>query len=318
MRPAELKPLIRLNAEIAPDTPLGRVLVGTTSIGGNMLAVSPDGTRLALTLRGRGRQGAPLHAPTESEPGNAAPRDRERSWPVLFSGGGLDRVLRRGQAEEDCGGRWCGGHVVRRRRRLRCKLGRRRQHHRGVEPTRCPITQIPSSGGTPVPVTKLNSGEATHRWPQVLPGSQTVLFTSATRQVYTRRRKHRCAFAQGAKRASGRRFSAGAFPRYLSSATGSNGIGHLIYMHETTLFAAPFDPVQLAFSGTPAPIWKTSAAPFQRAGILLRGHLWTGNFRLPLRKGINDGLVISGEPGQEDKGRCTRRPDNTTRLASDQ
>jgi hypothetical protein len=48
-RPAPPRPLIRLNAEIAPDTPLARVDSGT---GGNMLALSPDGARLALTLRG--------------------------------------------------------------------------------------------------------------------------------------------------------------------------------------------------------------------------------------------------------------------------
>jgi hypothetical protein len=43
------RPMIRLNAEIAPDAPLARA---GTGIGGNMLAFSPDGTRLALTLRG--------------------------------------------------------------------------------------------------------------------------------------------------------------------------------------------------------------------------------------------------------------------------
>src|SRR5262249_44709565 len=44
IRPAPLRPLVRLNAEIAADTPLARV-------GGSVLALSPDGTRLALTLR---------------------------------------------------------------------------------------------------------------------------------------------------------------------------------------------------------------------------------------------------------------------------
>src|ERR1700693_4545701 len=44
-RPAPLRPLVRLNAEIAADTPLA-------SIAGGVLALSPDGERLALTLRG--------------------------------------------------------------------------------------------------------------------------------------------------------------------------------------------------------------------------------------------------------------------------
>ncbi len=51
-RPAPLRPLIRLNAEIAPDTPLARVVPLGTPSGGNMFALSPDGARLALTLRG--------------------------------------------------------------------------------------------------------------------------------------------------------------------------------------------------------------------------------------------------------------------------
>ena len=44
-RPAPLRPLVRLNAEIAADTPLAR-------IAGGVLALSPDGARLALILRG--------------------------------------------------------------------------------------------------------------------------------------------------------------------------------------------------------------------------------------------------------------------------
>ena len=42
------------------------------------------------------------------------------------------------------------------------------------------LSRVSSAGGTPAPVTKLNAGEATHRWPQVLPGSQAVLFTVAS------------------------------------------------------------------------------------------------------------------------------------------
>ncbi len=41
------------------------------------------------------------------------------------------------------------------------------------------LSRVPSSGGEPMPVTKFNSADATHRWPQVLPGSKAVLFTAA-------------------------------------------------------------------------------------------------------------------------------------------
>src|SRR5579871_2559844 len=45
------------------------------------------------------------------------------------------------------------------------------------------LSMIPSAGGTPIPLTKLAPGELTHRWPQVLPGSKAVLFTSNNSQV---------------------------------------------------------------------------------------------------------------------------------------
>jgi hypothetical protein len=34
--------------------------------------------------------------------------------------------------------------------------------------------------------------------------------------------------------------SGGFYGRFLADATGSNGTGHLIYMHHATLFAVPF------------------------------------------------------------------------------
>ena len=40
------------------------------------------------------------------------------------------------------------------------------------------LSRIPSAGGAPTPVTKLNPGERTHRWPHHLPGGQSVLFTA--------------------------------------------------------------------------------------------------------------------------------------------
>jgi serine/threonine-protein kinase len=123
------------------------------------------------------------------------------------------------------------------------------------------LSRVPSTGGTPAPVTTLNSGEVTHRWPQVLPGSEAVLFTAAAQtgagyddaniEVLSLRTGERKTIQQG-----------GFSPRYLAEATGSNGTGHLIYLHETTLFAAPFDSGRLASTGSPAPILGMSAAPW--------------------------------------------------------
>jgi serine/threonine-protein kinase len=44
------------------------------------------------------------------------------------------------------------------------------------------LSQFPAEGGKPVSITQLRSdtGEYTHRWPQVLPGGHGVLFSSNT------------------------------------------------------------------------------------------------------------------------------------------
>ena len=41
------------------------------------------------------------------------------------------------------------------------------------------LVRIPANGGTPVRVGALVEGEATQRWPQLLPGSRAVLFTGS-------------------------------------------------------------------------------------------------------------------------------------------
>jgi len=101
----------------------------------------------------------------------------------------------------------------------------------------------------PVPATKLNPGETIQRWPQVLPGSQAVLFTAAAFagsnddaniDVISFKTGERKTVARG-----------GFSPRYLAT---SAGTGHLIYLHQSTLFAVPFDPGHLALIGSPAPI----------------------------------------------------------------
>jgi hypothetical protein len=111
------------------------------------------------------------------------------------------------------------------------------------------LSRIPTAGGAPVAVTRLNPGELTHRWPQVLPGSQAIVFTASTHtgtfddasiDVVSLKTGERKTIARGG-------FSA----RYLPSSTGT---GHLVYLHGSTLFAVPFDPSRLAATGSPAPI----------------------------------------------------------------
>ena len=102
------------------------------------------------------------------------------------------------------------------------------------------LSRVPSGGGTPVPVTKLNSGEVTHRWPQVLPGSQAVLFTAAAQQAsYDDANIDVISLKTGERKTIQR---GGFSARYLADATGSNGTGHLIYLHADHSFRRALRP----------------------------------------------------------------------------
>ena len=259
IRAAPPRPLIRLEMEVPSGTPLARVDVGV-GMSGNMMALSPDGTRLALTLRGADGK-ARLHTRLLSQSQLVPLVGTENAHGPFFSPAGdwigffADSKLKKiavegGAAVTLCdaplglGGSWGDdGNII------------------AVLNGTSVLSRVPSAGGMPVPVTKLNAGEATHRWPQVLPGSQTVLFTVAAQvgagyddaniEVISLQTGERKTLRSGG-------FSA----RYLADATGSNGTGHLIYLHQNTLFAVPFHPGRLALTGSPAPILEdVSSAP---------------------------------------------------------
>src|SRR6266436_5600210 len=89
------------------------------------------------------------------------------------------------------------------------------------------------------------ASEHTHRWSQVLPGGKTVLFTAnvllgsferADIVAYTMSTGQRKTVLHG-----------GFYGRYVPT-------GHLVYMHENTLFAVPFDAKRLEVTGQAAPI----------------------------------------------------------------
>jgi len=118
---------------------------------------------------------------------------------------------------------------------------------------RGPLFKVSSAGGTPQGLTKLDqqAGEVTQRWPELLPGGKAVLFTSDTHGgpyedaaivVYSMGSGQRKMVAQG-----------GYHPRYVRT-------GHLVYMHEGTLFAVPFDLKRLEVTGQAAPVLEGIAA----------------------------------------------------------
>ena len=109
------------------------------------------------------------------------------------------------------------------------------------------LLRVSAQGGTPEPFLPLDkgSGEVTQRWPHAIVGRGTVLFTSnpvtnnyadASIVAYTPATGERKIIHRG-----------GHYGRYVSS-------GHLVYIHDGTLFAAPFDLDRLQVVGQAVPI----------------------------------------------------------------
>jgi Tol biopolymer transport system component len=231
-RPIEqtLRPLVRLDVDLGPDVSLGSPQ-GTDEI------ISPDGTRLVYVSQGRlftrrldqpnatelaGTQGArePFFSP-------------DGQWVAFFTQADLKKILVEGGtpvtlcAGNGRGGSWGeDGNII---AALNVTGG---------------LSRIPSAGGPPTPVTDLQSGEITHRWPQILPRSNAVLFTASTTGGYDAANIDVTSLADHGTRTLVR---GGTFGRYLPS-------GHLVYVNRSTLFAVPFDLHRLEVRGTPAPV----------------------------------------------------------------
>lgn len=109
-----------------------------------------------------------------------------------------------------------------------------------------PLFRVSADGGTPAPLTALRpSGETTHRWPQLLPGGTHVLFT-----VYDDANRSKAGTIEVQALAGGDRKvvqTGGLFGRYASS-------GHLLYVQDAKLFAAPFDVSRVKETGRPVEI----------------------------------------------------------------
>jgi eukaryotic-like serine/threonine-protein kinase len=108
------------------------------------------------------------------------------------------------------------------------------------------LVRVPSGGGAPVQVTQLSNdnGETAHAWPQVLPGSQAVLFTAYGSGAYDDGEIVVFTFKTGERKTLHRGAS---FGRYLPS-------GQLVYLHQNSLWAAPFDLRRLEVTGAPQPV----------------------------------------------------------------
>jgi serine/threonine-protein kinase len=103
------------------------------------------------------------------------------------------------------------------------------------------LVRLPPGGGAPSSIAALAEGEATHRWPQVLPGARAVLYTAS--RVPNAAYNEASLVVQPLPAGERRVVLTGGFHgRYVSS-------GHIVYIHQGTLFARAFDLHRLSVTG---------------------------------------------------------------------
>ena len=108
-----------------------------------------------------------------------------------------------------------------------------------------PLMRVSAAGGAPSPLIRLADGEAMQRWPQMLPGSKAVLFTSLGTggSVFDAGRSS-CRRCRTARERCCRKAP--------TSAVTCEAVT-LLYVQQGTLFAAPFDVDRLELTGAGVP-----------------------------------------------------------------
>jgi len=230
---------MRLSAEIGADASL------YTTFGTSVI-LSPDGTRLALVASGadqkqriyvRSLDQLQATALSGTENGRDPFFSPDGQWIGFFADGKLKKISVQGGAADtlcdaanDRGGSWGDDGII-----------------AFAADNQGALSKTASAGGTSQLLTTLDKqlGEFTQRWPQLLPGSKAVMYTS-----HSHLNNYEDADIVVYSIASGQRktvLHGGFYARYLPS-------GHVVYIHEGRLFAVPFNLTRLEVSGQPTPI----------------------------------------------------------------
>ncbi|MGD1097792.1 MAG: protein kinase, partial [Bryobacteraceae bacterium] len=271
-RPAELKPLVRLDVDLGTN-------VSLDSQAGADTIISPDGMRLVYVSQGElftRRMDQPKAVELAGTEGAYALFfSPDGQWVAFFANSKLKKIsVEGGAAVALCdaltgnGGSWGeDGNII---AALSAAVG---------------LSRIPSAGGAPTPVTELAQGEITHRWPQILPGGKAVLFTSNTSASAFDGANIEVSFLADHRRKTLQR--GGTFGRYLPA---TNGTGHLVYINKGTLFAVPFDPDKLEVRGTPSAVLEEVAYNTGTGSAQLDSSL---NGTLVYRSGGSEGGLLT-------------------------
>ncbi len=115
------------------------------------------------------------------------------------------------------------------------------------------LSRVSAAGGKPEPLTKPDQkgGENSHRWPQILPGGQAVIFTAGTRFAFDDARIMLLSLKTGEQRVL---VEGAAQARYVPTNGLASREGHLVYWRAGSLFAVPFNLKTMQVTGQAAPI----------------------------------------------------------------
>ena len=216
--------------------------------------LSPDGSTLAFTAQQQNQtrlfirkldqlQATPLAG---TEGANYAFFSPNGQWIAFFAGGKLKKVSTTGgspvpltDAETGRGGTWVDDETI------------------IFSPSSGPnnsLRRVSANGGKATEFGTLGQGMITQRWPQALPGGKAVLYVENSNTANFDGANIVVApipADASAKAGPSKVVVTGAYHgRYVPS--GREG-GHLLYIQQGTLFAAPFDPVRLEIVGTAVP-----------------------------------------------------------------
>jgi serine/threonine-protein kinase len=278
-RPAPAPPPRRLLASIGADASL------QTDRGAAAL-LSPDGATLAFSAEQGGQtrlyirkldqlQAAPLAG---TEGANYPFFSPDGQWLGFFADRKLKKVSITGSAavnlcdaEWGRGGTWADDDTI------------------IFSPTsgNSPLLRVPAAGGTPLAFGTLSQGATTQRWPQALPGGKAVLYTEhstntgfeAANLVVASVSADPSAKAGPSKVVVPRAY----YGRYVPS-------GHLIYIQQGTLFAAPFDPVRLETTGPAVPAIEGLTSSPSSGGAQVA---FSSEGTLAYVRGANDSVATS-------------------------
>jgi Tol biopolymer transport system component len=278
---AALLPWVIRDREPAPsDAPVTRFAVlppeNTSFLGGDFdpVTVSPDGRRLALVATSGSRRRIWIRALESVTAAPLAGTDGafypfwspDSRFVGFFANGKLKKIEASGgpaqtlcDAPDGRGGAWNRDGVILFARR---RIGE-------------PLYRVSSSGGAPVPVTRLEPSrqESAHRWPRFLPDGRHFLFLAT---ISTRHPRN--GIYVGSLDSKETRLLISVDSNVAYSPT-----GHLLFVRDQTVMAQPFDAERLRLSGEAVPVVErmpqalaSSLSPFSVSenGVLA---YWTGD-----------------------------------------